>query len=97
MEDIHMGDTHLIAINDCGVDDDEPSCDQYVALIVAQHRNKFDFTALDSGELVFYGLINRWNFYRLALRSLAKGAKQLKATVHLPRIGVGSQGKYSIY
>jgi hypothetical protein len=50
MEDIHMGDTHLIAINDCGVDDDEPSCDQYVALIVAQHRNKFDFTALDLGK-----------------------------------------------
>src|ERR1700733_12775219 len=49
MEDIHMGDTHLIALNDCGIDDDEPSCDQYVALIVAQHRNKFDFTALDSG------------------------------------------------
>ncbi|CAF4224092.1 unnamed protein product, partial [Rotaria sp. Silwood2] len=70
MEDIHMGDTHLISLNDCGVDDDEPSCDQYVVLIVAQHRNKFDFTALD----------------------LAKTAKQLKATVHLPRIGVGSQG-----
>ncbi len=49
MEDIHMGDTHLIALDDCGVDDDEPSCDQYVALIVAQHRNKFDFTALDLG------------------------------------------------
>ncbi len=43
-----MGDTHLIAINDCTIDDEE-SCDQYVALIVAQHRNQFDFTALDSG------------------------------------------------
>ncbi len=53
MDDIHMGDTHLIALNDCGVDDDEPSCDQYVALIVAQHRNKFDFTALDSGTQNF--------------------------------------------
>ncbi|CAF5065838.1 unnamed protein product, partial [Rotaria magnacalcarata] len=50
-------------------------CDQYVALIVAQHRYKFDFTALDS-----------------ALRGLAKRAKELKASVHLPRIGVGSQG-----
>ncbi|CAF0884246.1 unnamed protein product [Adineta ricciae] len=75
MQDIHMGDSHLIAINDCGVDDDEPPCEQYVALIVAQHRNKFDFTALDS-----------------ALRSLGKAAKQMKASVHLPRIGVGSQG-----
>lgn len=47
-----MGDTHLISINDCTVDDDddEVSCDQYVALIVAQHHNKFDFTALDSGK-----------------------------------------------
>ncbi len=53
MEDMHMGDTHLIALNDCGVDDDEPSCDQYVALIVAQHRNKFDFTALDLGMFAF--------------------------------------------
>jgi hypothetical protein len=54
MEDIHMGDTHLIAIDDCGVDDDdEQSCDQYVALIVALHRNKFDFPALDSGKFVF--------------------------------------------
>ena len=51
MQDIHMGDSHLIAINDCGVDDDEPPCEQYVALIVAQHRNKFDFPALDSGNL----------------------------------------------
>jgi len=50
MDDLNMGDTHVIALNDCGGDDDdEPSCDQYVALIVAQHRNKFDFTALDSG------------------------------------------------
>jgi len=56
MEDIHMGDTHLIAIDDCGVDDDdEQSCDQYVALIVALHRNKFDFPALDSGKFVFLG------------------------------------------
>ena len=53
MDDIHMGDTHLIAIDDCGIDDDEPSCDQYVALIVAQHRNKFDFTALDLGKSTF--------------------------------------------
>ncbi|CAF3617419.1 unnamed protein product [Rotaria sordida] len=76
MQDIHMGDTHLISLNDCGVDDDdELLCDQYVALIVAQHRNKFDFTALDS-----------------ALRSLGKTAKEFKATVHLPRIGVGSHG-----
>lgn len=52
MNDINMGDTHLIALDDCGVDnEDEPSCDQYVALIVAQHRNKFDFTALDSGKI----------------------------------------------
>jgi hypothetical protein len=50
MEDINMGDTHLITLNDCGVDDDEPSCDHYMALIVAQHRNNFDFTALDSGK-----------------------------------------------
>ncbi len=51
MEDINMGDTHLIALDDCGIDEDEnePSCDRYVALIVAQHHNKFDFTALDSG------------------------------------------------
>ncbi|CAF0836864.1 unnamed protein product [Adineta steineri] len=78
MKDIHMGDTHLISLNDCVIDDDdddEPSCDQYMALIVAQHNNKFDFTALNS-----------------ALRSLAKAAKEFKATVHLPRIGVGSQG-----
>ncbi len=47
--------------------------------------------------MFFKDLINRWNVYRVALRSLAKGAKQLKATVHLPRIGVGSQGKYIIY
>jgi len=54
MDDINMGDTHVIALNDCGSDDDdEPSCDQYVALIVAQHRNKFDFTALDSGRSNF--------------------------------------------
>ncbi len=43
-----MGDTHLITLNDCTIDDEE-SCDQYVALIVAQHRNQFDFTALDYG------------------------------------------------
>ncbi len=56
MNDINMGDTHLITLDDCGVDDDENqlSCDQYVALIVAQHRNKFDFTALDSGMIHFY-------------------------------------------
>ena len=48
MDDIHMGDTHLITLNDCTIDD-EDSCDQYVALIVAQHRNQFDFTALDYG------------------------------------------------
>ncbi len=48
-----MGDTHLIAINDCSLDDDQPLSDQYVALIVAQHRNKFDFTALDLGKSDF--------------------------------------------
>ncbi|CAF3662859.1 unnamed protein product [Rotaria socialis] len=74
MDDINMGDAHVISLNDCVIDD-EPECDQYVALIVAQHRYKFDFTALDS-----------------ALRGLAKRAKELKASVHLPRIGVGSQG-----
>ncbi|CAF3435055.1 unnamed protein product [Rotaria sp. Silwood1] len=31
-------------------------------------------------------------FFLHALKSLAKKAKELKATVHLPRIGVGSQG-----
>lgn len=51
MDDINMGDAHLIAIDDCTIDDDEEaSCDQYVALVVAQHHNKFDFTALDSGK-----------------------------------------------
>ena len=46
-----MGDAHLIAIDDCTIDDDEEaSCDQYVALVVAQHHNTFDFTALDSGK-----------------------------------------------
>lgn len=53
LEDINMGDTHLISINDCSVDDDEPVCEQHVALIIAQHRNKFDFIALDSGKLKF--------------------------------------------
>jgi hypothetical protein len=56
MDDIHMGDTHLIAINDCTIDDEE-SCDQYVALIVAQHRNQFDFTALDSGMSIRFLII----------------------------------------
>lgn len=49
MGDINLGDTHIITLNDCGVDDDEPSCDQFVVLIVAQHRNRFNFKALDSG------------------------------------------------
>jgi hypothetical protein len=63
MDDLNMGDTHVIALNDCsGDDDDEPSCDQYVALIVAQHRNKFDFTALDSGRSNFFNF-NRFNMY----------------------------------
>ena len=45
-----MGETHLIALDDCASENGESSFDQYVALIVAQHRNRFDFTALDSGN-----------------------------------------------
>lgn len=75
MSDIHLGDAHLVALEDCGTEENDSTFDHYVALIVAQHRNKFDFKALDS-----------------SLRALAKTAEQLKATVHLPRIGVGSRG-----
>ena len=51
MGDIHMGDTHLIALDDCASEENDTPFDQYVALVVAQHRNHFDFHALDSGML----------------------------------------------
>ena len=50
MGDINLGDTHLIALDDCTTDNEEASCDQYVALVVAQRRNNFDLRALGSGE-----------------------------------------------
>lgn len=52
MGDIHMGDTHLIALDDCASEENDSPYDHYVALIVAQHRNHFDFQALDSGECI---------------------------------------------
>ena len=36
--------------------------------------------------------IPRYDFRCLALKAVAKSAQQMKATVHLPRIGVGSKG-----
>jgi hypothetical protein len=50
LDDLHMGDTHLIALNASPTKATTASFDQYVALIVAQHKNCFDFSALDSGN-----------------------------------------------
>lgn len=79
-----MGDAHLIAINDCTIDDDdeEASCDQYVALIVAQHHNKFDFTALDSGKsmICFYPRLNiQLPFFSVSFEKFGKNCKRTES------------------
>ena len=65
VKDIHMGDTHIVALNDCSVDDNEPLCNQYVALIVAQRQNTFDFTALDLGKTESLSLLINYVFETL--------------------------------
>lgn len=95
MNDIHLGDTHLISLEDCTLDDDT-SYEHYVALIVAQRQNKFNFSALQSGRITDERredfAIESCGILFLALKSLAKSARAMKASVHLPRIGVGSTG-----
>ena len=59
MKDIHMGDTHLIALDDCAMENDEVTFDHYVALVVAQQRNQFDFKALDSGIISVVHVLNK--------------------------------------
>ncbi|XP_030837594.1 chromodomain-helicase-DNA-binding protein 1-like isoform X1 [Strongylocentrotus purpuratus] len=73
MRDLNLGDAHLVPIDD--VVSREAGKD-WVALIVAQHRDKnnhlsgIKLTALDKG-----------------LQRLYKAAKKCNGTVHLPRIG----------
>lgn len=98
MGDIHMGDAHLIALDDCASEENDSPFDHYVALIVAQHRNNFDFSALDSGTSMVTNMKDfnqRKHVVLLALKALGNSAKELKASVHLPRIGAGSRGKYN--
>ncbi|PIK37992.1 putative chromodomain-helicase-DNA-binding protein 1-like [Apostichopus japonicus] len=78
MKDLALGDTHLVPIDE-RVSRDEGN--DYVALIVAQHRDRnssvsgIKLTALDQG-----------------LRRIYKIAKEKKASVHLPRIGHSTPG-----
>ncbi|XP_072179919.1 chromodomain-helicase-DNA-binding protein 1-like [Diadema setosum] len=73
MRDLSLGDLHLIPIDDIESRDEG---NDWVALIVAQHRDKSNnlsgikLTALDRG-----------------LQRLYRAAKMHKASVHLPRIG----------
>ncbi|XP_063967719.1 chromodomain-helicase-DNA-binding protein 1-like [Lytechinus pictus] len=73
MRDLNLGDAHLIPIDDV---ESRDAGNDWVALIVAQHRDKNNYlsgiklTALDKG-----------------LQRLYKAAKKHNATVHLPRIG----------
>ncbi|CAF1178368.1 unnamed protein product, partial [Didymodactylos carnosus] len=86
MHDLSLGDVHIIKLDDCGgdsedEDDNQKQCDLYVALIVAQHRSH-------NGELSGIKL----HALDMALKALSTKAKQLKASVHLPRIGYATQG-----
>ena len=74
-QDLHLGDAHLIALND---KDRNDQAQLFVVNVVAQHADKNGHT---SGIIL--------EELEVALDKVSIVAKNLKASVHLPRIGAG--------
>ncbi|XP_041366763.1 chromodomain-helicase-DNA-binding protein 1-like [Gigantopelta aegis] len=78
MEDLALGDCHLIAIDDVEKRDEGRD---WLGLIIAQHRDKRN--QLSGIKL---------SALRVGLEKIYSVAKQRKASVHLPRIGHDTSG-----
>ncbi|KAK3736329.1 hypothetical protein QZH41_020800 [Actinostola sp. cb2023] len=78
MEDLHLGDAHLIPFSE---DNDKQDSQNYLSLIVSQTRDKHHRLLPMNLSALSEGL-----------ERVYKAAKQLNATVHLPRIGHTTPG-----
>ncbi|XP_048241979.1 chromodomain-helicase-DNA-binding protein 1-like isoform X1 [Haliotis rufescens] len=76
MKDLALGDCHLVCL-----DNDTEDCHEWLALLIAQHRDKRNNLS---------GI--KLSALRVGLEKIHSVAKKHKASVHLPRIGHNTPG-----